>query len=219
MAFDWRNALSGGVTGAGIGAPGGPWTALATGAAGFTAGGLGFGKDEEESLEWMENFDPETKALITELLPQVKAGNKEALQYLQNILSDNPEAMAAFEKPAMDQFQQQTIPNILERFQGRGMSKGSSALNQTLGQAGKDLSTNLAAQRANLKQGAINSLQNYSQTALTPTRTPYIKGGKQGAFSMLSGDAGQGIKTGIQDAGAWANRNMGNFLNNFKGGI
>lgn len=219
MAFDWSNALAGGVTGGGIGAAGGPWGAAAGSVLGLITGGMGFGKGEDESLQWLENFDPETKALIMEALPLAKQGNQNALKYINSILSNEPGAFEDFERPALEQFQQDVIPNILERFQNAGMSKGSSGLNQTLGRAGKELSTNLAAQRANLKQSAMNSLQNYNSLALTPTRTPYKQEGKPSLWSQMGPAAGAGFNAGLQDFGSFASRKTGNFMNNFKGGI
>lgn len=219
MAFNWQNALSGAATGAGVGAVGGPWGAAAGGLLGLFGGGLGFGDDEEDTIQELENYSPEQRQLIMELLPQVKAGNKNALQYLNSILSNEPGAFEDFERPLMDQFQQQTVPNILERFQNMGMSKGSSGLNQTIAQEGRRLSNDIAAQRANLKQNAIQQLGNYSNMSLSPLKSRYIKKGQSGAWSGLAPAAGAGITKGLEDFGGWASKQSGNFMNNFKGGI
>lgn len=192
MAIDWQNALSGGATGAGIGAAGGPWGALAGGALGATAGLFGFGKNKKKKIKEYQNFSPEQQALIDEAVAAARAGNQDALAWIQSILSDEEGAFEAYEKPAMEQFQQEIVPEIIERVGQRGMGKGGSALNQTLGQAAKGLSTNLAAQRAQLKQNAIEQLNRFSNLGLTRKTTPYTEGGEQGAWGMLAPFAGQG---------------------------
>lgn len=64
---------------------------------------------------------------------------------------------------AQRNFQQQTIPSILNAF-GTG-SKGSSALNQALAGAGQNLNTSLASQLAQMQLGAA---QQGSQLAQQP---------------------------------------------------
>lgn len=59
---------------------------------------------------------------------------------------------------AMRDYQQQTIPSILNAF-GAG-TKGSSSLNQALGQSGADLNTNLASMLSQLQLSASQGLGN-----------------------------------------------------------
>lgn len=96
------------------------------------------------------------------------------LEYLQQILSGDPEALKAFEAPMMQQFEQDIIPGIAERFAGMGTAgaQDSSAFQQSLGRAGKELSTNLAA----MKQGLMGQ-----------------------AMQQLQGLTGQGMQTGIEN--------------------
>lgn len=84
-------------------------------------------------------------------------GYASAIQNLLGIIQGSPESYRAMEAPARQAFSQQTIPDILERFSGAG-ARSSSGLQQTLGQAGRGLETDLAAQRANLQQNAVQQL-------------------------------------------------------------
>jgi hypothetical protein len=205
---DFSNAFTGAATGAGLGTPFGPIGAGVGAGLGGLFGLLGFGKDQPTELKERQRYTPEQQQAYAELLEGVKAGNKDAIAYYQKILADDPDAFADFERPAMDQFQQETVPNILERLNaGGGMNKYSGAVTQQLAQEGRKLSTNLAAQRANLKQNAAQGLFNYSQTALGETTQPYLQGGTQGAFSALSPSAGSGYASVLSK------------LNGFRGGM
>ncbi len=149
---------------------------------------LFFGKPEQ--LKEYNPYNSQQQQGFSDILKQAMQGNQNALQYLNSLLSDEPEAYEDFERPFMDQFEQQTIPSILERFTGAG-ARSSSALNQTLGQAGRQLSGDLATQRAGLKQNAMSQLQNYSQMGFTPQKQPYVQGATQGLFQQLAPAAGQ----------------------------
>jgi len=191
---DFSNALTGAATGAGIGTAFSPGIGTAIGGGlGFLSGLLGFGKDQPDQVKERQRYSPEQQQFLSQILEQAKAGNKQALEYYQKILSDDPEAFADFERPAMEQFQQQTIPNILERINaGGGMNKYSGAVTQQLAQAGRGLSGDLASQRANLKNNAIQGLQQYSQLGLQQLSDPYIQGGRPGAFSQAAPAASAG---------------------------
>jgi hypothetical protein len=98
--------------------------------------------------------------------------------YLQALLSGSPEATAAFEAPAMRQFQEQIIPALAERFAGLGAgAQSSSAFKLALGAAGAGLAENLAGLRGQLQLSAlpqalgfaqqpISNLQGFSQLGL-----------------------------------------------------
>lgn len=192
---DLANAGTGALTGAGIGSAFGPIGAGIGGALGGAAGLFGFGKAKQPKIKQMQNFDPQQQAVINQLSEAAQQGNQQAFEWLNRILSGDESAFAEFEAPAMEQFQQSTVPSILERFsygQQGNMSKGNSALNNSLGAAAKSLSLGLSAQRAGLKGDAINALQNYTSQALTKKTTPYIKGGQAGGWEGLGGAAGAG---------------------------
>lgn len=92
--------------------------------------------------------------------PLFQAGSS----YLQNLLSGSPESTAAFEAPALRQFQEQIIPMLAERFSGIGAgAQSSSAFSQALGSAGAGLAEDLADLRARLQQGAAGQALGYAQ--------------------------------------------------------
>jgi hypothetical protein len=91
-----------------------------------------------------------------------QAGN----QYIQNMLQGGNQAFQQFEQPLLDQFNQQTVPGISNRFSGMGTGAGalnSSGFQQTLGQAGKDLTSQLGALRAGLTQNLLSQALGYAQ--------------------------------------------------------
>lgn len=194
---DFGNAFTGAATGAGLGSAFGPLGTAAGGILGGLSGLLGFGKSKPERIKQMKNYNPQQEEYLDELLEMARAGDKNAFDYINSILSNEPGAFEDFERPAMEQFEQEIIPSILERFAGAGASS-SSALNQTLGQYGKSLSSDLAAQRANLKQNAIQMLSRYSEQGLRPRTTPYTKGRDVGAFEALAPKAGEGYSSLLQ---------------------
>jgi len=118
-----------------------------------------FGHSPE--MKQANRFSPEQQAFQQQLLGGLGMPMGSGLEYLQQILSGDPEAFAAFEAPIKQQFEQEVIPGISERFAGMGTggAQDSSAFQQTLGRAGKELSTQLGALRAGLKNQALQQLQ------------------------------------------------------------
>lgn len=99
----------------------------------------------------------------------------------------------AYEKPAMQQFQQQTVPGITNAFAGED-ARESSALNEAIAQAGKDMSTTIAGQKANFMQnqqemqyGLLGQLLNMMQQ---PEFQPYLQQ-EQGWLPMILNAAAQ----------------------------
>jgi len=126
--------------------------------------------------------------------------------YLQNILSGNPEAFKAFENPLIQQFQQQIAPGIAERFAGAGTggsALSSSAFGNSLAQAGRNLSTDLAGLRANLQGNAAQQAlgyaqQPYSNTAAFSQISPFAYGIQPPTQGILGGLAqGFGSSLGL----------------------
>ena len=121
------------------------------------------------------------------------------------------------EKPALEQWEQQVIPSILERFAGAG-ALNSSGLQQTLGQAAKGLETNLAANRAQanmnrdvtnlsakmnqpiIRQNALNQLQALNQLGLMQTHGRYVQQGapaQQGFLGNIAPIFGAAAGAGV----------------------
>lgn len=120
-----------------------------------------------------------------------------------------------FDAPLMQQFEQKTVPQIAERFGGMGAGS-SSALNQTLAQAGQDLTTQIANVRANLMnqllpQGLNYAQQPYSNQLNAFQISPYQMYQTQGTQGMLPG-----IMSGIGGAiGGPIGAGIGNYASSF----
>lgn len=149
-----------------------------------------FGK--EEKTEQLPRFTPQQEQAMGSLLGGAQQQLPQIFEYLQSILSQNPEAMKQFEAPAMRQFEEQIIPTIAERFSGLDAQK-SSAFGQQLGQAGAGLSENLAAQRAGMSQQAISQLQSLLGGGLQPQFETMFRPQTQGLLGQLLGGLGGGL--------------------------
>lgn len=167
-----------------------------------------FGK--KEKMEQLPTLSPEQQSLLNQLLGGLGVPAGQGLEYLSSILSGDPEAFEAYEAPIKRQFEEETVPGLAERFSEMGGgAQRSSAFAQTLGKAGESLSEKLAAQRANLRQGAMSQLQSllglgiktptfgYQQTGGTPgflqSLAPAIGVGLGGAFSPTISGLGGGL--------------------------
>jgi hypothetical protein len=149
-----------------------------------------FGKDEK--IQQTPRFTPQQEGALNQTLRGAQEQLPQLFQYLQQILSQNPEMMRQFEAPAMRQFNEQIIPTIAERFTGLDAQK-SSAFGQQLGQAGAGLSENLAAQRANLGSQAANQLQSLLGAGLTPQFENIFRPQTFGFLGQLGSSLGQGL--------------------------
>jgi len=130
-------------------------------------------------------------------------GFEQAMQHLQGLLSGSPESYQAFEAPIKRQFAEQTLPQLQERLTGMGAGGGrSSGAAQVLGQAGTQLSEQLAAMRGGLQQNAIQQLLSTfmqgSQQALGAKPFGYeYQQGSPGLLGYAGGGIGQGIGGGL----------------------
>jgi hypothetical protein len=85
---------------------------------------------------------------------------QQALQAFQSFLPGG-QGFQPIQQEAQRNFQQQTIPQILNAFGSN--SKGSSALNQALAGAGANLNTSLGSQLAQMQLGAAGQAVGASQ--------------------------------------------------------
>lgn len=121
-------------------------------------------------------------------------GDMPGMGYLQGILGDDPNLMSQYEKPMMRQFNEQVVPGMAERFSGSGMgSRNSSAFQNQMGQAGQRLSEGLGAQRAQLKQGAMNQILQMLGISQDPSQENMFVAGQEGMGSSLFQGLGQGL--------------------------
>lgn len=155
-------------------------------------------------------------------------GYQEGQNWLSSLFND-PEFFNRFEAPLQRQFQEQTVPELANRFasMGSGGSLGSTGFRNQLAREGSNLSTNLGALRGGLQQQGVNqslqysqqpfsNLMNLYQQALQPTQNVYQppSGGLFGpAIGALAGGAGIGL--GNQFGQATANRFAGQNPNTF----
>lgn len=136
-----------------------------------------FGNDEK--TQQFQRFTPQQQQLQGQLLGGVQNTLPQGFEMLQNLLSGSPEALKAFQAPAMRQFQEDILPSIAERFTGMDGQK-SNAFGQQLGKAGAGLAENLSAQKANLGTNALTQLQGLLGGALTPSFENIFRPGTQG---------------------------------------
>jgi hypothetical protein len=113
--------------------------------------------------------------------PQYQSGQ----EYLNSLFND-PEFFNKFEAPLQRQFNEETVPNLANRFaaMGSGGALGSTAFRNQLAREGSNLHTNIAALRGQMQQQGANqalqyaqqpfqNLQQLMQQALTPTNNQY----------------------------------------------
>lgn len=131
-------------------------------------GGL-FGKPSQ--FQQINTLAPWQQQLLQSLGTQGAQGLSQAQRYYQNLLDPSAQAYQDFAGPALRQFNQEIVPGIAGRFAG-GNAMRSSAFNDAIGRAARDLGTNLSAQRAGLQMGAAQGLQGIGgmgqQAAMTP---------------------------------------------------
>lgn len=153
-----------------------------------------FGKKPQQGQ--ISTLTPQQQQFQNQILQSLQQLYPQAFENLQGILSGSPESMRAFEEPALRQFEQQIVPGIMERLGASAGSHGglsSSGLQQTLGAAGRDLSTNLAAQRAGLQNQALSQLGSLGNIGLGQSFIPTYQQATPGFLGGLAPSAGQAV--------------------------
>jgi hypothetical protein len=175
--------------------------------------GLGGSKGEHGST-----YSKNQRGLIDETLNAVRGmrgsqditqnqGYQTGMDWLQGLFN-NPDFFNNFEAPLQRQFQEQTVPELANRFAGMGSggALGSTGFRNQLAREGSNLSTNIAALRGGMQQQAIPQLLGYAQqpfsnmmsmmqNALTPTNNTY-----QPASAGFAGGIAPGIMSGFTQA-------------------
>lgn len=118
-------------------------------------------------------------------------GYNSALDILQQMLNPQSDEYRNFEAPYRREFEEQTIPNLAERFAGMGAQGGalsSSAFGQALGAAGAGLQEKLAYLKSGLRQSAIERLMDqYNRLSEGSLNTPeFAYMNQQGAANPLA---------------------------------
>lgn len=138
----------------------------------------GFG-NQYDKLKKFDTMSKDQQGLLNQLIQmlgmegQLGQGNQQAIGYQQQLMDPSSSAVQQFAQPYMDQFNQQTVPGLAERFAGMGGMGGglsSSGFGQSLSAAGGNLQNQLAQLKAGLGQQAAQSLMgqygNLSQQAM-----------------------------------------------------
>lgn len=111
-----------------------------------------------------------------------------AQQYYNNLLGPNQQqSFNQFSQPYMQQFEQQMLPQIAERFAGSG-ALSSSGFGQALGGAASNLQSQLAQLFSDLQRQAAgqqyNQYNQLNQTGLNYQPFAYEK--QQGSYGLLN---------------------------------
>lgn len=164
---NWAGAGAGALSGAGAGAAFGPWGAAAGGALGGALGLFGGGGAQNDKLKKVPTGNPQQEALHNSILAQAMGmsqgggGYQQAQNYYNNFLGDNQQqAFNQFSQPYQQQFNEQILPQIAERFAGAG-ALSSSGFGQALGGASAGLQSQLAQLFSQLQGNAAS--QQYGQ--------------------------------------------------------
>lgn len=172
--------FSGALGGAGSGALAGSFfgpvgTGIGAGLGALLGGIGGYSSFKPDRFRTRTLYTPQQTSALNQLLGNLQQmggenGNYQAAQsYLGSLLSRDPQVYDRFAAPYLQQFEQETIPKLAERFAGLGAMGGglsSSGFAQALGGAGAGLQSNLANLFANLQYGAAGDISNqYNQLA------------------------------------------------------
>ena len=169
---------------------------------------MGFFSSKKDKMKKFEQFTPEQQQLFQRIMQMTGEGSDldqgygDSISQLQEYLDPSSAAYQRFAAPYMQQFEQETIPGIAERFAGQGAMGGalsSSGFGQALSSAGSNLQTQLAGMKTDLQRQAMNDLmQQYGGMAdkglnAQPFGYSYQQGSPSTFQSMLQGYAQGGF--------------------------
>ena len=149
----------------------------------------------KNKIKKLPNYDPFQQKIHEMMGKNLKGGGYEdALDILRQYLDPESDIYSNFEAPYRQEFEEETIPALAERFAGMGSNSGalsSSAFGQALGSAGSGLQTKLAALKAAMQREATGDIFGQYQQYLQHSPFDYIAHQKQkkasGGSSFLSG--------------------------------
>lgn len=143
---------------------------------------------KDTKFKRLEKLSPEQQKTLSGILgglnpqgfnPQSNQTYQSGENYLQNLLSESPEAFSKFAEPYKRQFEEEIIPQVAERFTGQGAQK-SSAFRQQLAQQATGLQERLATLREGLRMQAVPQAFQYgSQPAELQSRLAALGLGTQ----------------------------------------
>ncbi len=149
----------------------------------------------DDKYKKLENGSPEQLGFHKDILSQLQqmmnpgGGYSQAQDYYKSLLQPGNQAYENFAAPFMNQFQEQTIPGIEERYAKNG-ALSSSGFGQALGGAGAGLQAQLAQLFASLQSQAAGAqthqFNQMGQTGLNYQPFSYDKQeGSAGMFGPL----------------------------------
>lgn len=144
----------------------------------------------KDKTKKMPTMNPQQQQLLNMLLQQTQGGAGNALSLLQGYLDPNSQQYQNFEQPYRQQFEQETVPMLAERFAGQG-ALGSSGFGQALSSAGSNLQTNLAQMKSGMQRQSIMDLLGLSQNLLG--QSPFAYQTQKGSAGFLPQAIGQGV--------------------------
>lgn len=165
-----------------------------------------FGKGDK--LKKVEQFTPEQKQFMSFLSSSLMGGKgqpggfNQAFGLLQQYLDPQSDVYKGFEAPYMQQFQDQIVPMLAERFAGAGGGLGgglsSSGFGQALSSAGSQLQTNLAGMKSGLQRQSIGDILGLSNTLMGLQPFGYQnRQGNPGFIPQAMGGFAQGFGGGL----------------------
>ena len=165
-----------------------------------------FGNPDQNVQQTLQT--PEQQQFLSQIMQRLMqmggqgGGMQDAMKLLQGFLDPNSEQYKNFEAPYRQEFEQQTIPGLAERFAGMGGGMGgglsSSGFGQALGAAGANLQTNLANMKSNMqRQAAGDVFSQYNQMANQGLNTRSFENQYQPGSTGLVGQAVTGFAGGL----------------------
>lgn len=190
---------------------------------------MSFFQGRKERFEQVPTMTGGQQDLLSQLLGNLGQGGlggqgyEQSIQKLLQIISGEPGAFEAYEAPMKRQFQEETVPGLLEQFSGAG-ARSSSGMQQTLARAGESLSEKLGAQRAGLQENAIQQLlgsfMGQSKLGLGAKSFENIfRPGEQSGFEKLLGGLGGFGQAAGTVLGAGAGGGVMSLLSRLFGGL
>lgn len=153
----------------------------------MTKSGSNFLLGKKPKISQMNNFDPLQQAIHQQQGSALQGGGGygNLVQMLQEMLDPSSDYYKDFENAQMRQFNEETIPNIAERFAGAG-ALSSSGFGQALGAGASQLQSNLGLMRQSGVQNALKQLLGeYSGYQGQTAFDRYEKPGSEGLLSSL----------------------------------
>ena len=211
---DWGNVASGAGTGALAGSAISPgWGTLIGGLAGGGLGLFGGGGKKDKFKSTLQQ--PGQQDLLQQIMAMIQGGGQagqnygQSQQYLSSLLGNDPEAYERFAAPMRQEFEQETLPGIAERFSGLGGglgggAAGSSGFGQAIGGAAAKFQSNIQNLFAQIRQNAAGQAMNQFNNLLSTGLGNYTayQPGTPGLFSQAAAGIAQGVGSGLgQKAG------------------